>query len=436
MSNRSKAILFFLNDILILLMVFSFTSMTLLYTGHENPMSGIEMGIYLTYSSLMLLLFFIEGLYTLETFDTEKLPVSLVRGSTFALFLSLSVFTILSLSSKIHSPMYLFLNSLTLPYLIYISRTQILKVLSQDSYARETVLIGSAETLMFAQAEVARKPYMGFRIKSLFTPDQIKLENLPHSPALIAVEKTLMNHPILTQRRNSAKIEIIDLAYFAEQISGKIPLRSINENWILEHSNNRNSLIYTCLKEILDRSMALLLMVLLIPVVLILIPVLLIVHGRPIFFKQPRTGLNNKTFTLFKLRTMVVNAEKDGAQWSKPGDMRITPLGKWLRRTRLDELPQLYNILKGEMSLVGPRPERPEIIKRDLEPKIPHYNLRHLVKPGVTGWAQVAFRYGFSTEDSQEKLQYDLFYIKNRDILMDIIIIVKTIKTVLTGAGQ
>jgi lipopolysaccharide/colanic/teichoic acid biosynthesis glycosyltransferase len=174
----------------------------------------------------------------------------------------------------------------------------------------------------------------------------------------------------------------------------------------------------------------------LIPIALILLPILLIVHGRPIFFKQKRVGLNNKTFTLYKLRSMVVDAEKDGAQWSKPGDARVTAMGKFLRKSRLDELPQLLNIIRGEMSLVGPRPERPEMINNQLSKEIPFYNLRHLVKPGVTGWAQVTFRYGFSKEDSLEKLQFDLFYVKNRSLWLDIIVILKTIKTVLTGAGQ
>jgi lipopolysaccharide/colanic/teichoic acid biosynthesis glycosyltransferase len=133
---------------------------------------------------------------------------------------------------------------------------------------------------------------------------------------------------------------------------------------------------------------------------------------------------------------MVVDAEKNGAQWAIKGDARITPLGKLLRKTRLDELPQLINILKGEMSLVGPRPERPEMIEKTLAPQIPFYNLRHLVKPGVTGWAQVNFRYGSSTEDTMEKLQLDLYYVKNRSVWIDILVILKTVKTVITGAGQ
>lgn len=187
----------------------------------------------------------------------------------------------------------------------------------------------------------------------------------------------------------------------------------------------------------LDKGVAIILLILLAPLALVLLPLLLIVHGRPIFFRQTRTGLNNQPFTLYKLRTMVTDAEKNGgAQWSRPGDHRITPLGKWLRKTRIDELPQLYNILRGDMSLVGPRPERPEIIQRDLRGRISHYDLRHCVKPGVTGWAQVAFRYAFTMEDAREKLQFDLYYVKNRTLWMDLAIIAKTIKTVLTGAGQ
>ena len=133
---------------------------------------------------------------------------------------------------------------------------------------------------------------------------------------------------------------------------------------------------------------------------------------------------------------MVKNAEKNGAQWATTNDSRITPIGSFLRKTRLDELPQLWNILKGDMSLVGPRPERPEFIQTILAPKIPFYNQRHLVKPGVTGWAQINFRYGASEDDALEKLQYDLYYVKNQSFWLDIRIIVKTIKTVLTGAGR
>jgi lipopolysaccharide/colanic/teichoic acid biosynthesis glycosyltransferase len=256
---------------------------------------------------------------------------------------------------------------------------------------------------------------------------------------LIAVERNVTKDRELYSKIFSllgSGIEIIDLANFAEKISGKIPLSAIDESWFIEHCGHQESRSYDLIKNIGDRTIAVTLLICLIPLAIILLPILMIIHGRPIFFKQVRTGLNNKPFTLYKLRTMVIDAEKNGAQWAKPGDARITKLGSILRKTRLDELPQLVNILRGEMSLVGPRPERPEIIEQRLAPGIPFYSLRHLVKPGVTGWAQVTFRYGFSEQDALEKLQYDLFYVKNRSGWLDLLVLLKTIKTVLTGAGQ
>ena len=430
MSFKSRSLFFFLCDLIILFLVFSLTSFIITYTGHDNPMSGVEISIYGIFSFLLLLMFFIEGIYTLETFEVSQLPVSLIRGSAFALILSVSIFSIISIYFPIRSPMFLIINSLTLPYLIYLVRSKLLLHLSQDQYLRETILIGSMETLKLAQGEANRRPFLGFKVRNTYTPEDLVAENFPTNTHLIAVENTLLH------KFTRPGIEIMDIACFAEQVSGKVPLSSISESWLLDHNKNRDSYFYRFAKSTLDKSIALTLMIALIPVAVLLFPILLLVHGRPIFFKQSRTGLNDKEFTLYKLRSMIVNAESNGAQWSKPGDVRITPLGKWLRKTRLDELPQLYNILKGDMSLVGPRPERPEIIKNNLAPEIPLYHLRHLVKPGVTGWAQVAFRYGYSTEDSKEKLQYDLFYIKNRSFLLDVIIIIKTIKTVLTGAGQ
>jgi exopolysaccharide biosynthesis polyprenyl glycosylphosphotransferase len=156
----------------------------------------------------------------------------------------------------------------------------------------------------------------------------------------------------------------------------------------------------------------------------------------PVFHRQERVGQDGKTFTLWKFRSMKQDAEKQtGPVWSAAQDSRVTRIGKYLRRTRLDELPQLYNILRGDMSLVGPRPERPHFVKQ-LSEIIPFYNLRHVVKPGVTGWAQIKYRYGNSVEDAVEKLQYDLFYIKNLSWPLDLIIIFDTAKTVLVRKGS
>jgi lipopolysaccharide/colanic/teichoic acid biosynthesis glycosyltransferase len=157
--------------------------------------------------------------------------------------------------------------------------------------------------------------------------------------------------------------------------------------------------------------------------------------GGAVIYRQQRTGLMGQSFAVLKLRTMVPLAETGSALWAAEQDARITPIGQWLRRTRLDELPQLINVLRGEMSLIGPRPERPEL-EGQLEAEIPNYRLRHWVRPGLSGWAQVNMPYTSSIEDSELKLSYDLFYLRNAGLWLDLLIMVKTIKIVLKAAGR
>ncbi len=384
-------------------------------------------------------MYFIEGLYTLKTYNPANLQISILRSTILSVFVSVVIIYIVPFKLQGITPKtnLLLIASLSLP-LIYFWRRFFFHFFAGDKRLRNTFILGSRETLYLVQHEINKKPHLGYKIIASCTSEEHPVL-IPQGVELIAVERNMTKESELYQQIFSllgSGVEVMDLAKFAEQVSGKIPINAIDESWFIEYCGYQDSRSYDVIKNIIDRSVSILLMILLIPVAILVVPILLIVHGRPIFFKQVRTGLNNKPFTLYKLRTMVVDAEKNGAQWAKPGDARITPLGKILRKTRLDELPQLINILKGEMSLVGPRPERPEIIEKQLSPNIPYYNLRHLVKPGVTGWAQVTFRYGFSQEDSKEKLQFDLFYVKNRDLWLDILVIIKTIKTVLTGAGQ
>ena len=157
----------------------------------------------------------------------------------------------------------------------------------------------------------------------------------------------------------------------------------------------------------------------------------------PVFYRQKRVGRDSEIFKVIKFRSMIQEAEKHGAQWAAKNDPRVTKIGKFLRKTRLDELPQLWNVFKGEMSFVGPRPERPEFVfGTSMQRKIPFYQIRHLIKPGLTGWAQINFQYGSSYEDTLEKLQYDFYYLKNRSFLLDLSIILKTIKIILSGGGR
>jgi lipopolysaccharide/colanic/teichoic acid biosynthesis glycosyltransferase len=161
----------------------------------------------------------------------------------------------------------------------------------------------------------------------------------------------------------------------------------------------------------------------------------IICNRGPLFYTQERVGKNGIPFKIFKLRSMVVDAEKTGAQFAQKGDIRVTKFGRFLRNTRLDEIPQFLNVIKGEMSIIGPRPER-TVFVNELSKKIPFYEVRHLVKPGVTGWAQVNADYGSTDADALRKLQFDLYYIKHRSFFLDISIIVKTLSTIIFYRGQ
>jgi len=232
------------------------------------------------------------------------------------------------------------------------------------------------------------------------------------------------------------KLEFVSLDRFYETIAKRISLETIDQFWFLENLQEGKKRLYDFGKRIVDIMVAttgLVLGIILIPFISILI---LITNGGPIFFTQTRMGKNGKTFRAIKFRTMIRDAEKHGPQLAKENDNRVTKLGKLLRMTRLDEIPQLFNIFRGEMSFVGPRPERPEFVEQ-LEQYIPFYRERLLVKPGLTGWDQISGEYhSASKEDSLKKLQYDLYYIKNRSLFLDVSIILKTIKTVLSAVGR
>lgn len=223
---------------------------------------------------------------------------------------------------------------------------------------------------------------------------------------------------------------------YYEQKWGKIPVYNLSHTWLIFTGGFhllRTTLRFR-MKRFMDIVFSTLLLVLSLPVLILVILISFITSGKSPFFWQKRSGELSVPFYIVKLRTMRVDAEAGGPQWASSNDQRVTYLGRFLRKTRIDELPQLFNVLRGDMSLVGPRPERPEF-DETLKQKIPFYDLRYQVKPGITGWAQVCYRYGASVEDAQEKLQYDLYYIKNYSLFLDINIILKTIRVVLKGAG-
>ncbi|MFH1534764.1 MAG: sugar transferase, partial [Patescibacteria group bacterium] len=222
---------------------------------------------------------------------------------------------------------------------------------------------------------------------------------------------------------------------FYESVTGKIPVSLIDKTWFLENLLEINKQTFEKFKRVVDIIFSIILFIPFIIVYPFAALAIKINSKGPVFYKQKRVGKNEKFFEILKFRSMVADAEKNGAEWAKENDKRITIAGNILRKTRIDELPQIWNVLKGDLSFVGPRPERPEFVQ-ELENQIPHYSMRHLVRPGLSGWAQINFPYGASVEDATEKMQYDLYYIKNRSFLLEISIMLKTIMTLLSHSGR
>jgi sugar transferase (PEP-CTERM system associated) len=226
------------------------------------------------------------------------------------------------------------------------------------------------------------------------------------------------------------------LASVYEEYTGKIAVENLRPSWFIFSSGFRKTRVMLAGKRLLDLVASAVGLVLAAPLMLIVAALVKMGSSGPIFYHQCRVGLHGRRFTVHKFRTMRQDAEAaTGPVWSVQNDDRVNGIGRFLRRARLDELPQLWNVLKGEMSFVGPRPERPEFVET-LTAEIPFYGQRHVVKPGVTGWAQVRYTYGASVEDAIQKLQYDLFYIKNLSIALDVVIIAETVKTVLLRRGS
>ncbi|MNS36121.1 UDP-N-acetylgalactosamine-undecaprenyl-phosphate N-acetylgalactosaminephosphotransferase [compost metagenome] len=228
--------------------------------------------------------------------------------------------------------------------------------------------------------------------------------------------------------------KIINASALTEQLSERVPVHHITHAWFINQLDESRRRHYGLAKRALDISLAFIGLTvtgILFPIIALLIK---LDSPGPVLYSQIRVGRKGRTFRIYKFRTMVQDAEAQGAVWAKKNDSRVTKLGDMLRKTRLDELPQLYNVLLGDMSMVGPRPERPEFVQT-LAQNIPFFNRRHMVLPGLTGWAQVNYPYGASVEDALEKLQYDLYYIKNRSMFLDIEIILKTVGVVIKKQG-
>ena len=229
-------------------------------------------------------------------------------------------------------------------------------------------------------------------------------------------------------------IEVVDGHQMYEEESGRLSIDQLRPSALIFSTGFKRRVLAMGFKRVVDVVVSAIGLALLTPLCILIGLLIKIDSPGPVFYRQLRVGLRGQPYMIFKFRSMYRDAEKNGPRWAEKHDTRVSRVGRILRKSRMDELPQLYNVLRGEMSLVGPRPERPVFVD-ELRRKIPYYDIRHTVRPGVTGWAQTQFRYGSSAEDTHTKLQYDLYYVKNMTFALDSRILTETIRVVLLGEG-
>ncbi|NLR38431.1 TIGR03013 family XrtA/PEP-CTERM system glycosyltransferase [Novosphingobium sp. ERW19] len=262
------------------------------------------------------------------------------------------------------------------------------------------------------------------------------VENLGVSEVVLALEERRNALPLKDLLRiKTTGVHVNDFSTFMERETGRVDLDTVNPSWLIFSDGfSSGRALSSAAKRIFDITASLLLLVLTLPVIVLFALLVKIDSKGPAFFRQRRVGLYGEPFDVIKLRSMRTDAEVNGAQFAQENDPRVTRIGRFIRKVRIDELPQTWSVLKGEMSFVGPRPERPEFVS-DLEEKLPYYAERHMVKPGITGWAQINYPYGASIEDSRHKLEYDLYYAKNYTPFLDLLILLQTLRVVLWHEG-
>ncbi len=328
--------------------------------------------------------------------------------------------------------------------------------LGHPDFGERILIVGSGNLAVEVARQVLDRPDAGYRIvgfvgtdaeqlgKSLINPrvigmtdkleEIVKREGVDRIVVAMGERRAQLPTDKLLRLSLSGDVSIEEGATFYERVTGRVSLDMIRPSWLIFTGRGRQVRLAALSRSAVHRFVALIGIVLSLPLGALTAILIKIDSRGPVFYKQERVGKNGRPFVLTKFRSMRVDAEQDGPVWASKTDDRTTRVGRIIRKVRIDEIPQFWNILRGEMSFVGPRPERPHFVAQ-LAQKIPYYEQRHLIAPGLTGWAQIKYPYGASIEDAREKLQYDLFYIKNYGLLLDAIILFETIKIILFGRG-
>ena len=438
LGSTARKTLLFIGDVVALYAALFATLIIRYGKGFYSQFTGFHATPFTIIFACWILIFYIAGLYDLRRLRNNLDFLKILSLTLFVNAILAILFFYLIPTFGITPKTNLFLTTAIFACLELYWRRAFNRAIGTSEAPNKVLLVGDSKTAGSVRAYVAATPQLGYEIKAHISedaahaaPEAIEKNVRANGITLVVVPYEMKHDPTLTKvlyHLLGSGIEVRDLDNFYELVLGKVPLEEVEEIWFLENITEQHK-FYDDLKRASEIIFALALAVILSPILLILAILVKLTSRGPVIFKQVRVGQNNRSFTLYKFRSMRANAEAAGAQWKASGtrDPRLTPIGSILVASHIDELLQLFNILKGEMSFVGPRPERPEFVKL-LQEKIQHYNIRHLVKPGIAGWAQINYRYGASVEDAYEKLEYDIYYVKNRSIFIDVAIVLKTVK--------
>ncbi|MEK7659305.1 MAG: sugar transferase [Patescibacteria group bacterium] len=451
-----KRFFLFLGDVLILYLSLYLT-LFFRYGTDFNSQISIHLAPFSLLFIFWIIIFYIAGLYELNL--SKNLPdfySSLFKSIAISITLSVIFFYLITLEIVQIAPrrnllIYLFVFTGLISLWRYLYNR-----LLEKTFKNNTIIVGFDQISFEFAKFLNRNPQYGYNLRYAFdiseqaafsfrdidfrqlrgTRDMERILNDEHINTIILSPEAYRLPNIIDFFYKASKkgIQFVNLATAYERILKKVPLEAISQLWFLEKVSRTEKRFYEFVKRLIDLVLSLIGLAPLIVIFPFVAPAIKITSPGPLFYRQKRTGKGGRIFEVIKFRTMIEGAEKNGAVWATKEDARVTKFGKFLRKTRLDELPQVINILKGEMSIVGPRAERPEFVEK-LKKEINFYEERLLIRPGLTGWAQVNYGKDLNHNDTREKLQYDLYYIKNRSFTIDMAVILKTIKTVLSATG-
>lgn len=427
--NDYRKFLVFLGDVCVVLL--SFVA-TLLISFPQNEFYQ-QLASHTSPFALLYIVWFIV-LYISNLYDTQNIRIYLSNIQTvFVAFvlagafgmLMFYLFPIFSISPKTN----LLINLGLFIFLFVLWRRMISGVFSKKFFEK-VLIVGVREESKKIHDSLSRHNPFGYRSFGIVDSiDEAVARIRQEGISRVIIAKNIETLDLYKITRLG--VDTLPLVRAYEEIYERIPLSLMNDDIAIQILNKEKNIFYKTISRILDICVSLFVLLVTLPFTILSGLLIVLQDGLPFFFNHQRVGLKNRIFTIFKFRSMIKDSEKEGAVWAEAKDPRVTPIGKILRKTHIDEIPQMINILKGDISLVGPRPERPEFVK-ELENEIPYYFMRHIIKPGFTGWAQIKFRYARTKEEQADKLEYDLFYLKNRSLALDFGILLKTIQIIFT----